>query len=154
MFDACWCACRQLMFGLFHVETRMGDTTMWSIYPGAQAKITNMINRLIVITAEDLYPDPKLFVDITQVLELGRKKLMELKEPQQGALYHKRFEMLVHNILTVVVSLVSRPKQHYIGSRLFKFGEHYKRAEASLMSKELEENKKRKQADIRTLFNF
>ena len=113
-----------------------------------------MINRLIVITTEDFYPDPKLFIDITQVLELARKKLLELKDPQQEALYHKRFEMMVNDILSVVVSLISRPKQHYIGSRLFKFREHYNRAEASLMSKELEETKKRKQADIRTLFNF
>ena len=154
LFDACWCACRLLMFALFHQETRMGDTVLWSIYPKAQAKITNMINRLIVITTEDFYPDPKLFIDITQVLELGRKKLMELKEPQQETLYHKRFEMMVNDILAVVISLISRPKQHYIGSRLFKFREHYNRAEASLMSKEIEETKKRKQADIRTLFNF
>lgn len=154
LFDAVWCACRLLMFGMFHLETRMGTATMWSIYPGAQAKITNMINRLIIITAEDLYPDAKLFVDVTSVLETCRKSLIDLKEPQQEQLYHKRFEMLVQNILSVIVSLVSRPKQHYIGSRLFKFREHYKRAEKSLEDKEVEETKKRKQADIRTLFNF
>ncbi len=154
LFDACWCACRLLMFALFHQETRMGDAIVWSIYPKAQAKITNMINRLIVITTEDFYPDAKLFIDITQVLELARKQLLELKDPQQETLYYKRFEILTQNILSVIVSLISRPKQHYIGSRLFKFREHYERAEASLMSKELEETKKRKQADIRTLFNF
>jgi len=127
---------------------------MWSIFPGAQAKVTNMINRLIVITAEDLYPDAKLFVDVTSVLEMSRKSLLELKEPQREQLYHKRFEMLTQSILSVIVSLVSRPKQHYIGSRLFKFREHYVKAGESLANKEEEENKKRKQADIRTLFNF
>ena len=154
MFDACWCACRLLMFALFHLETRMGTATMWSIFPGAQAKITNMINRLIIITAEDLYPDAKLFVDVTSVLEMARKSLLDLKEPQTEQLYHKRFEMLTQSILSVIVSLVSRPKQHYIGSRLFKFREHYVKAGESLSAKEEEENKKRKQADIRTLFNF
>ena len=53
-----------------------------------------------------------------------------------------------------VPGLVSRPKQHYIGSRLFKFREHYNKAGKSLEDKEVEENKKRKQADIRTLFSF
>jgi hypothetical protein len=132
----------------------MGTATMWSIYPGAQAKITNMINRLIIITAEDLYPDAKLFVDVTYVLEQCRKSLMELKEPQTEQLYHKRFEMLTQNLLSVIVSLISRPKQHYIGSRLFKFREHYVKAGEMLNDKEIEESKKRKQADIRTLFNF
>ena len=153
LFEATWGVCRICMFALFHMETGT-DATMWTIYPPAQAKVTNVINRLIVVSAEDLYPDAKMFLDITTTLETARKCLLGLKEPQPADLYIQRFESLVTHLITVVVSIIERPKQHYIGSRMYKFGKWYEKSKQVPLDEVDELNKKRKQADIRTLFNF
>jgi len=139
------------MFALFHTE--IGDE-MWTIWPGAQAKVTNVINRLIVIAAEDLYPDAKMFYEITVTVESARKILLDLKTPQTKELYMKRFGILTSVLLTVVTSLIHRPKQHYIGWRLFKFGKWYEEAGKKIDIDASSEVKKRKANDIRTLFNF
>lgn len=153
LFEATWAVCRICMFALFHMETG-SPTEMWTIHPPAQAKVTNVINRLIVITAEDMYPDAKLFLDITSTLEIARKCLLGLKEPQPSDLYIQRFESLVMHLVTVVVSIIERPKQHYIGSRMYKFGKWYERSKTIVEDSVDELNKKRKQSDIRTLFKF
>ena len=153
MFEATWGVTRICMFALFHMETG-SPTEMWTIYPAAQAKVTNVFNRLIVIAAEDLYPDANMFLDITTTLEIARKCLLGLKEPQPADLYIQRFESLVMHLITVVVSIIERPKQHYIGSRMYKFGKWYEKSKQVVMDEIDELNKKRKQADIRTLFNF
>tara|TARA_B100000214_G_scaffold362064_1_gene326113 strand:- start:202 stop:621 length:420 start_codon:yes stop_codon:yes gene_type:complete len=139
------------MFALFHTET--GDE-LWSIWPGAQAKVTNIMNRLVVISAEDLYPDAKMFYEITVSIESARKILLDLKIPQTKELYMKRFGILLSSLLTIVTSLIHRPKQHYIGWRLFKFGKWYEESKLKLNNSEEKIEKKRKSNDIRTLFNF
>jgi len=151
LWEATWATCRFCMFALFHTE--IGDE-MWTIWPGAQAKVTNVINRLIVIAAEDLYPDAKMFYEITVTVESARKILLDLKTPQTKELYMKRFGILTSVLLTVVTSLIHRPKQHYIGWRLFKFGKWYEEAGKKIDIDASSEVKKRKANDIRTLFNF
>jgi hypothetical protein len=143
-FDAVWAACRIMQIGLFHSVTNLGTTELWTIFPAAQSKMTNIINRLIVVTAEDFFPSGVLFYEITLLLELARKNLFELKQPQTEELYMKRFYKCVKHVLTVVSTLISLPKQHYIGCRMFKFG---------VDTVHVSVEKKRKQSDIRTLFS-
>jgi hypothetical protein len=128
---------------------------MWTIYPQAQAKITNLINRLIVITAEDIFPDHRLFLEATHVLETARKSLLSLKEPQPADLYKQRFESMVVNVLSVVVSLVRTPKQHYAGLMLFKkkHAALYKEACVKLESQP-GDKRKRENGKITNFFKF
>lgn len=153
LWDAVWVVSRLLLFALFHHETT--NNTMWTIYPSAQAKITNLINRLIVITAEDIFPDHRLFLEATHVLEAARKSLLSLKEPQPADLYKQRFESMVVNVLSVVVSLVRTPKQHYVGLMLFK-KKHvvlYKEACVKLESQP-GDKRKRENGKITNFFKF
>lgn len=152
LWESVWVVSKLLLFALFHHETTSG--TLWTIYPAAQAKVTNMINRLIVITAEDIFPDSVIFYEATHVLETARKSLLALKEPQPEDLYRQRFESLVVNVMSVVVSLVSVPKQHYVGMVLFK-QEHqklYQAAISNLSTPELGEKRKR-EGKITNFFN-
>ena len=87
-------------------------------------------------------------------MEIARKCLLGLKEPQPSDLYIQRFESLVMHLVTVVVSIIERPKQHYIGSRMYKFGKWYERSKTIVEDSVDALNKKRKQSDIRTLFKF
>ena len=51
------------------------------------------------------------------------------------------------HLVTVVVSIIERPKQHYIGSRMFKFGKWYERSKTIVEDSVDALNKKRKQSD-------
>jgi hypothetical protein len=89
------------------------------------------------------------------VLEAARKSLLSLKEPQPADLYKQRFESMVVNILSVTVSLVRVPKQHYVGLMLFKkkHATLYKEACVKLESQP-GDKRKRENGKITNFFKF
>lgn len=137
LYNALWAACRILMFGMFHQKvTPVFGTTLWSIYKGGLAKITNLINRLHVIVAEDFFPCAKLFTGACSILEKATKTKKLLKEPQEPELYQKRFDLIVKLILSLVTSIVvNYPKQHYVGVVMCKNKHYYEEARRNLINK-------------------
>ena len=149
LFNAVWATCRILMFALFHKKTNV-SVINWCILPSAQAKITNLINRLIVIVAEDFFPCAKIFCDSSQLLEQARKELLKLKQPQPPDIYQDRFYSIVRFVLSVIVSIIQLPKQHHVGSVMFKHKKIYDNAASKIENS----NNKRKREEPTTLFNF
>tara|TARA_B100001248_G_scaffold262691_1_gene260976 strand:- start:5917 stop:7221 length:1305 start_codon:yes stop_codon:yes gene_type:complete len=126
--EALWITCRLLSFALFHVEAN----GMWSIHSGAQGKVTNLMNRLLIIKAEDCFPDACLFINVSKHIENARKVLLDLKDGQPKELYMERFEIITTYIVAVVAVLVSAPKGRLVDTRPRMFGKYYKKAEGSL----------------------
>lgn len=140
IFNSTWTACRILMFGLFHKKTTV-PIENWCIYPSAQGKVTNLLNRILVITAEDIFPNAKVFYDVSSVIESCRKTLLLLKTPQPPDLYQERFYLIVQNVLSVIASLIQLPKQHYVGMIMFKHGKYYNNAKKILENNTVKEKK-------------
>ena len=135
--DALWMTSQLLCFALFHKEVN----DLWTIFAGAQAKVTNLLNRILVIVAEDCYPDASLFVAVAANVERSRKVLFDLKDAQTQELYMERFSIICSYVMATVTVLVAAPKARVVDTRMRMFGKHYKQAEQSMAV----ESKKRKQ---------
>ena len=79
-----------------------------------------------------MFPNAKVFYDVSSVIESCRKTLLLLKTPQPPDLYQERFYLIVQNVLSVITSLIQLPKQHYVGMIMFKHGKYYNNAKKRL----------------------
>lgn len=126
--DALWLTSQLLCCVLFHKKV----TELWTLYSGAQSKITNFLNRLLVITVEDGYPDALLFVAVSARVEDARATLLALKTPQLSELYLERFSKLCSLVFPVVCVLCAMPKARLTVMRMHKFIHFYNDAKESL----------------------
>ena len=134
--DAMWIVSQLLTFAEFYEEV----SGLKCIHSGAQGKVTNMLNRLLVISVEDIVPNPKLFNEIYISIEETRKRLKALKEAQTSELYDTNISFMAMNLFNVVSVLCASPKARVISSRNVTFAHHYKKAEASLPIPDKKEN--------------
>jgi hypothetical protein len=123
-----WMAAQLLSFALFHIETN----SLWSIHPGAQAKVTNLLNRLLVIVAEDCHPNAALFISTSQHVESARGALLGLKDAQTDALYLERFGILCQHVFSTVAVLSGALKARVVDTQMRAYGKYYRKAEESV----------------------
>lgn len=126
--DALWLTSQILCCALFHKKV----TNLWTLYSGGQSKITNLLNRLLVITVEDCYPDALLFVAVSSHVEEARTTLLALKTPQLSELYMERFSKLCSMVFPIVCTLCAMPKARVTVTRMQKFIQYYNQAKESL----------------------
>ena len=126
--DALWLSSQILCCALFHKKV----TDLWTLYSGGQSKITNFLNRLLVITVEDCYPDALLFVAVSSHVEEARTTLLALKTPQLSELYMERFSKLCSMVFPIVCTLCAMPKARVTVTRMQKFIQYYNQAKESL----------------------
>ena len=136
LYNSQWAVCRILMFGLFHTVIKLHkDEEIWTIYKDGLAKITNLINRLRVITAEDFYPCAKLFVYTCNMLEQANSIKEHLKKGLPKQTYQDKFYELVAVILSVITTMYNLPKQHYVGVTMAENKSIYEESCRALINK-------------------
>jgi len=125
---ALWMTSQLLSFALFHIEVN----GLWAIHSGAQGKVTNLLNRLVIIAAEDCLPDSSLIVVTANKVANSKKIIIDLKNAQTKDLYMERFKLICGHILPIVAILAGAPKARLVHTRMRVFGEHYEKAYESL----------------------
>ncbi len=125
---ALWMTSQLLSFALFHVEVN----ELWAIHSGAQGKVTNLLNRLVIIAAEDCLPDISLIVTTANKVANSKKIITDLKNAQTKDFYMERFKLICGHILPIVAILAGAPKARLVQTRMHIFGEHYEKAYKSL----------------------
>jgi len=128
--DALWCAYNLITFAEFYEQEE--TTKLRCIHSGAMGKVTNLLNRLMIISAEDIMPNPSLFFECFLSTEECRAILKQLKQPQTRETYEEHIGNIVLRVTNIVTALCSCEKGRLISSSNAKFKHYYISAEAKL----------------------
>ena len=140
--DALWCAYNLITYAEFYEKEV--TTGLRCVHSGAMGKVTNLLNRLVIISAEDIMPNPDLFYQCYLSTEECRVLLKQLKQPQTEELYKEKIGNIALRVTNIITALCSCEKGRLVSSTNAKYKHYYIAAESKIP----EIYKKRKRSNM------